>query len=145
MPTLHSHTQWQAPQADTQSKACQRVCLSHAVRKKLKISFPSKNFKNANPQTDTKTLGQLVAKLNIDKGIKTRTTRTPGHNSTYTQVAVQWSNQALCFYQSLCLADSESLRNRHLRVAAKRWTKFAPLILSNVRVLRTCWMSVHWS
>lgn len=41
-------------------------------------------------------------------------------NSTYPKVAVQWLNQALCFYQSLCLADSESLRNRHLRVAAKR-------------------------
>jgi hypothetical protein len=41
-------------------------------------------------------------------------------NSTYTQVAVQWLNQVLCFYQSLCFADSESLRNRHLRVAAKR-------------------------
>jgi hypothetical protein len=35
-------------------------------------------------------------------------------------VAVQWLNQALCFYQSFCLVDSEVLRNRHLRVAAKR-------------------------
>jgi len=35
-------------------------------------------------------------------------------------VAVQWLNQALCIYQSLCLVDSEVLRNRHLRVAAKR-------------------------
>jgi len=35
-------------------------------------------------------------------------------------VAVQWLNQALCFYQSLCLVDSEVLRNRHLRVAANR-------------------------
>lgn len=61
MPTLHSHTHWQAPQADTQTKACQRVCLSHAEKKKLKIPFPSKNFKNANTQTDTKTFGQLVA------------------------------------------------------------------------------------
>jgi hypothetical protein len=45
---------------------------------------------------------------------------TTGYNSTYPKVAVQWLNQALCFYQSLCLVDSESLRNRHLRVAAKR-------------------------
>ena len=43
------------------------------------------------------------------------------HNSTYPKVAVQWLNKALCFYQSLCLADSEVLRNRHLRVAAKRY------------------------
>ncbi len=108
--------------ADPQAKAVVRASTS-PTREKLffKISFPSKNFKNANPQTDRKTVGQLVTKLNIDKGCKTRTTRTPGHNSTYTQVAVQWLNQALCFYQHLCLADSESLRNRHLRVAAKRY------------------------
>jgi hypothetical protein len=43
------------------------------------------------------------------------------NNSTYPKVAVQWLNQALCFYQSLCLVDSEVLRNRHLRVAAKRY------------------------
>jgi len=43
-----------------------------------------------------------------------------GTHSTYPKVAVQWLNQALCFYQSFCLVDSESLRNRHLRVAAKR-------------------------
>ncbi|MBL7890691.1 MAG: hypothetical protein JNL24_14155 [Bacteroidia bacterium] len=88
MPTLYSHTHWQAPQADTQTKACQRVCLFHAEKKKLKIPFPSKNFKNANTQTDTKTFGQLVAKLNIDKGFETRTTGTPGHNITYTQAGV---------------------------------------------------------
>jgi len=29
-----------------------------------------------------------------------------------------------CFYQSLCLVDNEVLRNRHLRVAAKRCTPF---------------------
>lgn len=45
----YSHTHWQAPQADTQS---------NAEKKKLKISFPSKNFKNANPQTDTHTFEQ---------------------------------------------------------------------------------------
>jgi len=42
-------------------------------------------------------------------------------NSTYPKVAVQWLNQALCFYQSFCLVDSEVLRNRHLRVAANRY------------------------
>lgn len=44
----------------------------------------------------------------------------PAANSTYPKVAVQWLNQSLYFYQSLCLVDSEVLRNRHLRVAAKR-------------------------
>src|SRR5690606_36123579 len=42
-------------------------------------------------------------------------------NSTYPKVAVQWLNQAQCFYQRFCLVDSEVLRNRHLRVAANRW------------------------
>jgi len=83
MHPTNSHTHWQAPQADTQAKACQRVWLSHAEKKKLKIPFPSKNFKNANPQTDTKTFGQLVAKLNKDKDYKTRTTRTPACNSGF--------------------------------------------------------------
>jgi hypothetical protein len=45
----------------------------------------------------------------------------PSHNSAYPKVAVQWLNQALYFYQSLCLVDSEVLRNRHLRVAANRY------------------------
>lgn len=81
MPTLHSHTHWQAPRADTQAKACQRVCLSLAEKKKLKIPFPSKNFKNAITQSDTKTFGQLAAKLNKDKGCKTRTTITPACNT----------------------------------------------------------------
>ena len=42
-------------------------------------------------------------------------------NSTYPKVAVQWLNQALCFYQSLCTFDNEVLRNRHLWVAVKRY------------------------
>ena len=71
MPTLHSQTHWQAPQNDMQTKACQRVCLSHPLKKKIKISFPSKNFKNSNTQPDRNTFGYLVAKLNIDKGSKT--------------------------------------------------------------------------
>jgi hypothetical protein len=46
----------------------------------------------------------------------------PAGNSTYPKVAVQWLNQALCFYQSLCLVDSEVLRNPRLRKAAKRYS-----------------------
>lgn len=90
MPALYSHTLWQAPQADTQTKAYQRVCLSNAEKKKLKISFPSKNFKNANTQTDTKTFEQLVAKLNIDKGCEARTTGTPGHNIGFASGGLTW-------------------------------------------------------
>lgn len=53
--------------------------------------------------------------------LKINDKRKAAHNSTYPKVAVQWLNQALCFYQSFYLVDSEVLRNRHLRVAAKRW------------------------
>lgn len=123
MPTLHSHTHWQAPQADTQAKACQRVCLSHAEKKKLKIPFPSKNFKNANTQSDIKTFGQLVAKLNKNKGCKTRTTRTPACNSTYKKLAVQWLNEVQLFNQAFVQVDSFVLRNRQLLIAAKRYVQ----------------------
>lgn len=37
-------------------------------------------------------------------------------NSTYPKVVVQW------IYQSLCLVDSEVLRNCHLWVDANRYT-----------------------
>jgi hypothetical protein len=46
--------------------------------------------------------------------------RSPAANSIYKKLAVQWLNEALYFYQSLSLVDIEVLRNRHLRVAAKR-------------------------
>src|SRR5690606_32262738 len=49
--------------------------------------------------------------------------KTP-YNSTYPKVAVQWLSQALCYYQNLCLVDSELLRNRHLRVAANVSSKY---------------------
>ncbi|MDP2087954.1 MAG: hypothetical protein Q8J84_00975 [Flavobacteriaceae bacterium] len=108
--------------ADPQAKAVVRASTSPA-REKLffKISFPSKNFKNANPQTDTKTFGQLVAKLNTDKGCKTRSTRTPGHNSTYKKLAVQWLNEVQFFKQTFVQVDSLVLLNRQLLIAAKRY------------------------
>jgi len=40
------------------------------------------------------------------------------HNSTYPKVAVQWLNQALSFYQSFCLVDSEVLRNARQLLAS---------------------------
>ena len=53
-------------------------------------------------------------------------------NSTYPKVAVQWLNQALCFNQSLCLVESEVLRNRHLRVAAKRCEQCKRTIMKSI-------------
>ena len=57
--------------ADPQAKAVVRASTSPA-REKLffKISFPSKNFKNAITQSDTKAIGQLVANIIIDKSCK---------------------------------------------------------------------------
>ena len=49
--------------------------------------------------------------------------KTTTHNSTYPKVAVQWLNQALCFYQSSCLVDRKVLRIRHLRVAATSYAQ----------------------
>jgi acyl-homoserine-lactone acylase len=63
-------------------------------------------------------------------------------NSTYPKVAVQWLNQAfpknrdkLCIYQSLCLVDREVHRNRHLRVAAKRYISFKTNLMKNLYVI----------
>ena len=42
-------------------------------------------------------------------------------NSGFAKKRVQWLIEVLCFYQSLCLLDSEMLQNRHLRVAPKRY------------------------
>ena len=53
-------------------------------------------------------------------------------NSTYPKVAFQWLNQALYFYQSLCLVDSEVLRNRHLRVAAKRYVLYYDVLRTKI-------------
>jgi hypothetical protein len=108
--------------ADPQAKAVVKASSS-PTREKLffKISLPSKNFKNANPQTDTKTFGQLVAKLNTDKDCKTRTTRTPGHNSTYKKLAVRWLNEVQFFNQTFVQVDSFVLRNRQLLIAENRY------------------------
>jgi hypothetical protein len=38
-----------------------------------------------------------------------RTDSTAAAKSTYKKLAVQWLNQVLYFYQSLCLVDSEML------------------------------------
>jgi len=47
--------------------------------------------------------------------------RKPTDNSTYKKLAVQWSNEALCFASNFVVADSSVPRNRQLPVAAKRY------------------------
>jgi hypothetical protein len=72
-------------------------------------------------QKKTHTRHSMTQKINIDNGLQGRTTRTTGYNSRLPQWGLTWLNQALCFYQSWCLVDSESLRNPPLRQAAKRY------------------------
>jgi hypothetical protein len=114
----NSHTHCQAAQANAQSKAWQRVCLSHPDKIELKkSSLPSENKKYATAQPDT----TKTVKRSTDNGLQERMTRTTGYNSTYKKLAVQWLNEALCFVSSLVPADSFMLRNRQLLVAAKRY------------------------
>jgi hypothetical protein len=65
-----------------------------------------------------------TTKKSILSGMERMERNLTPYNSTYPKVAVQWLNQALCFYESFCLVDSEVLRKRHLRVAAKRYSHF---------------------
>ena len=70
------HTHCQAAQANAQTKAWQRVCLSHPDKIELKkSSLPSENKKYATSQTDT------TMKFNNDNGLQGRWTRTTGYNN----------------------------------------------------------------
>ncbi|HCI55986.1 MAG TPA: hypothetical protein DFI01_08695 [Bacteroidales bacterium] len=81
MPILSSRTHWQALQAETQAKACRRVCLSYSEKKYLKIFFSSNNFKNVNSQNDIKKIKLLVAAPNSDKSCELCITKMPACNS----------------------------------------------------------------
>jgi hypothetical protein len=71
MPTLHRHTHCQAAQANAQTKAWQRVCLSNPDKIELKkSSFPSENKKYATAQPDT----TKTDKRSIDNGLQGRWT-----------------------------------------------------------------------
>ena len=72
----NSHTHCQAAQANAQTKAWQRVCLSHPDKIEIKkSSLPSENKKYATSQTDT------TMKFNNDNGLQGRWTRTTGYNN----------------------------------------------------------------
>ncbi len=65
----------------------------------------------------------MVRKLNIDKGYSDTKEGRPAGNRTYNKSAVQWLNQALCFYSIVVLVDSFVLRNPPERQARKRYEK----------------------
>ncbi len=112
-----SHTHCQVPQADTQAKTWQRVCLPHADKIELKkISSPSENKKYPTAQPDT----TKTVKRSIDNGLQGRTTRTTGYNTGLAKVAVQCSADTFVVNQSLVLRINICSENRHLRQARKR-------------------------
>ena len=92
MPTLRSHTHLQATQANTQTKACKRVCLPN--------------------RTETATLGR--------RAMTEKEGRT--HNTGLAKVAVQCSADTFVVNQSLVLRINICGENRHLRQARNRWS-----------------------
>ncbi len=108
--------------SDPQAKAVVRASTSPA-REKLffKIPLPSKNFKNANTQANKRTLGQLVAKFNIDRGCETRATRTPACNSVYVAIAGEVVNRRSVLLRNFVLNGQESASNPLLHIHAKRY------------------------
>ena len=112
-----SHTHCQAAQANAQTKAWQRVCLSHPDKIELKkSSLPSENKKYTTAQPDT----TKTSKPSIDNSLQGRWTRTTGYNSVLPQLAVTCKIEAECSYQTFVQVDNEVLRNRQLRQHAKR-------------------------
>jgi len=85
-----------------------------------KIPSLLKNFKNSNSQSDTNTFG-LFAKLNKDKGCKTRTTGTPACNSVYVAIAGEVVNRRSVLLKNFVLNGQESASNPLLHIHANRW------------------------
>jgi len=101
------------------------VLLGYRFNKKLRIEGGYLNQtiqfgRQINGQNVFQSNNGLIINANFNIDIMKKEKNKTVTNSTYPKVAVQWLNQALCIYQNLCLVDSVVLRNRHLRVAAKR-------------------------
>ena len=90
MPTLRSHTHLQAAQANTQAKACKRVCLPNRTG----------TVQNRHDSTSTE--------------------RRAACNSGFAKKRVQWLIEHSTSHQLLWYVDSFVLRNPLLRKAAKR-------------------------
>jgi len=98
-----------------------RACKADPKKKLFLKKFQSFKKKTKHPTQARQKNTRQMKEIDDIKMVATHNRQgTPAYNSTYPKVAVQWLNQALYFYQSVCLVDSEVLRNRHLRVAAKR-------------------------
>jgi hypothetical protein len=91
MPTLRSHTHLQAAQADTQTKACKRVCLPNRTR--------TLKTQHDRPSTE----------------------RRAACNSGFKKLAVQLLIEHSTSHKHLWWLDSFVLRNPLLRQAPKRY------------------------
>jgi hypothetical protein len=91
MPTLRSHTHLQATQANTQTKACKRVCLPNRIR--------TVQTRHERPLTE----------------------RRAATNTGLAKVAVQCFGDTFVVNQSLVLRINICSENRHLRQAQKRY------------------------
>jgi hypothetical protein len=90
----NSHTHCQAAQANAQTKAWQRVCLSHPDKIELKkSSLSSENKKYATAQADT----TKALKINNVNGLQTRWTGTPAANSGFASCGVKCLNSSAVF------------------------------------------------
>jgi hypothetical protein len=89
--------------------------FSHASRKILKNAIAQPNTYRQKCEWTT------TRKTQADSNFQARWTRTPAANSVLPQLAVTCKIEAEYSYQTSVQVDSEVLRNRHLRVAAKRW------------------------
>jgi len=102
MPTLHSHTDLQAAQTDTQAKACKRECLPNHTR-----TLQTRHY-------------------------STSTERRAACNSGFKKLAVLWLNQVQFLNQTVVQVDSFMLRNRQLLKPAKRQVvKLPPISFKN--------------
>ncbi|MBD3724453.1 MAG: hypothetical protein IE891_06650, partial [Flavobacteriaceae bacterium] len=97
----NSHTHCQAAQANAQTKAWQRVCLSHPDKIELKKSSllsENKKYTTAQPDTDRQKSERSKTHINqADSDFQTQWTRTPAANSGFASCGVTVVNSSVVF------------------------------------------------
>ena len=113
----NSHTHCQAAQANAQTKAWQRVCLSHPDKIEIKkSSLPSENKKYATAQPYT----TKTEKRSIDNGLQGRWTEGQLITAVWRNGGFSASNDSFVVKQTVVLRINICGGNPPLRQAAKR-------------------------
>jgi hypothetical protein len=116
----NSHTHCQAAQAKAQTKAWQRVWLSHPDKIELKkSSLPSENKKYATTQTDT----TKTVKPSIDNGLQGQTTEHQPVTAVWRNGGFSASYDSFVGKQTVVLRINICGENPPLRQAAKRYAQ----------------------